>query len=308
MSRDLSTDSTPLDMSNQASDVLSMSATFYPREDYPGDLFIITADNVHFVVHKRILLGESNNNFRGYLVDPNTQSLSAAARRFHVTKVIPHLVPESSTLFNLILHVFYNFDPTIYKPDLSLIAELLDALPLYGVDVIRPFSEGKYFFKITLDHAPAAALDTYTLVCRHRLETLAVKCSQYLISVPLHHLTDEHCISMGPVYLRRLVFLHLGRIERLKILLKAPPASHPPSLLCDALDQRSRLEKPWREAINEICWDITADTPLSLLQGTLGPLVEKSPCSECQMAIKERIRKLFVDWTMVKNTIQAGPA
>ncbi|KAG8814321.1 hypothetical protein FRC17_001202 [Serendipita sp. 399] len=266
-----------------------MSATFYPREDYPGDLFIITADNVYFVVHKRILFEQSNNNFRGYLIDPNTQSLS---------------VPESSTLFNLILHVIYDFDPTIYKPNLSLISELLDALPLYGVDVIRPFSEGKYFFKITLDHAPAAALETYTLVCRHRLEALAVKCSQYLVSVPLHHLTDQNCISMGPVYLRRLVFLHLGRIERLKILLKPPPASHPPSLLCDALDQRSRLEKPWREAINELCWDITADTPLSRLQSALGPLVEKSPCSECQMAIKERIRKLFVDWTMIKNTIQ----
>ncbi|KAG8819951.1 hypothetical protein FRC17_010290 [Serendipita sp. 399] len=266
-----------------------MSATFYPREDYPGDLFIITADNVHFVVHKRILLGQSNNNFRGYLVDPNTQSLS---------------VPESSTLFNLILHVIYDFDPTIYKPDLSLISELLDALPLYGVDVIPAFSEGQHFFKITLDHALSSALKTYTLVCKHCLEALAVKCSQYLVSVPLHHLTNEHCISMGPVYLRRLVFLHLGRIERLKILLRPPPTGHPPSLLCDALDQRSRLEKPWRDATNEMCWDITADMPLSRLQGALGPLVEKSTCGECQMAIKERIRKLFVDWTMIKSTIQ----
>ncbi|KAG8752138.1 hypothetical protein FRC14_007303 [Serendipita sp. 396] len=281
-------DLTVIDTNYQPNEELSISTTFYPREDYPGDLFLITNDNVYFVVHKRVLFEHSSNKFGGYLDDP-------ALSWFQV--------PESSTILNLILHVLYDFDPSSYKPTLAQISILLDTLPLYGVDVIASFSEGKNLFKITLDHSLVSGLETYALVCKHSLEVLAVKCSHNLLSTPLYSLTDEHCISMGPIYLRRLVFLHLGRLERLRSLLKPPPKSHTPSLLCDALDQRTRLEKPWKEAVNELCWDLRADTPLSQLQSILGPLVEKLQCGECQLEMKERIRGLFVDWTMVKTTI-----
>ncbi|KAG8803505.1 hypothetical protein FRC19_011633 [Serendipita sp. 401] len=279
---------TDYDVGHQPNEVVSMSTTFYPREDYPGDLLIVTTDNVYFVVHKRVLLEHSCNKFKGCIDNPELSWIQVA---------------ESSIVLNLILHTIYDFDPTSYKPTLSQISDLLDALPLYGIDVVDRFSEGKHFFQMTLDHALVSGLETYALVCKHGLEALAVKCSHYLVSVPLHNLTDENCIYMGPIYLRRLVFLHLGRVERLRLLLRPPPSGHTPSLLCDALDQRTRLEKPWREAVNELSWNLTADTPLSQLQSVLGPLTEKLPCGECQLSIKERIRKLFIDWTMVKTTI-----
>ncbi|KAG8847666.1 hypothetical protein FRB91_011531 [Serendipita sp. 411] len=139
---------TDYDVGHQPNEVVSMSTTFYPREDYPGDLLIVTTDNVYFVVHKRVLLEHSCNKFKGCIDNPELSWIQVA---------------ESSIVLNLILHTIYDFDPTSYKPTLSQISDLLDALPLYGIDVVDRFSEGKHFFQMTLDHALVSGLETYAL-------------------------------------------------------------------------------------------------------------------------------------------------
>jgi hypothetical protein len=72
--------------------LVSMSTTFYPREDHPSDLIIITADSVFFSVHKRILLSKSQNFFGGLLQPEDTQSFTGRltnvfpfARRFDMS-------------------------------------------------------------------------------------------------------------------------------------------------------------------------------------------------------------------------------
>jgi hypothetical protein len=55
-----------------------MSTTFYPREDHPSDLIIITADSVFFSVHKNILLSKSQNYFGGLLQPEDAQSFMGA--------------------------------------------------------------------------------------------------------------------------------------------------------------------------------------------------------------------------------------
>jgi hypothetical protein len=56
--------------------LVSMSTTFYPREDHPSDLIIISSDNVFFSVHKRVLLERSQNAFGGQLYHKDYQSFT----------------------------------------------------------------------------------------------------------------------------------------------------------------------------------------------------------------------------------------
>jgi hypothetical protein len=268
--------------------LVSMSTTFYPREDHPSDLIIISSDNVFFSVHKRVLLERSQNAFGGQLYRKEYQSFT---------------VNESSEVFNLILHVFYDFDPVNYKPTLDQIACMLSSLPIYGLAPSTVIIPGKPMYNHILSMALHAPLDTYALVCQHRLEVLAIEISHHLISVPLHSLTDEQCLSMGPIYLRRLVFLHLGRTERLKQLLKDPPVSHAPTQHCDAIDQKRKLHAAWKEAAGQLCFEASANTPVSLLHASLTSVIDRLSCEECKTATRERIRKLIVDWTLVKTTI-----
>jgi hypothetical protein len=204
---------------------------------------------------------------------------------------------------NLILHAFYDYDPTNYRPTLDQLANMLTGLNTYGLPVTEPVAPGKPLYNLLLSTALSHPLDTYALVCQHHLESLAVEISHHLISIPLHNLSDEQCLSMGPVYLRRLVFLHLGRTERLKKLLKDLPDGHPPTRQCDAVDQKRDLKGAWEAAAATLAWEANANTPVSLIQSTFLPVADRLTCSECRTSAKERIRKLIVDWTTVKSTI-----
>lgn len=265
-----------------------MSTTFYPREDHPTDLIILTSDNVFFSVHTSVLLEKSTNKFGGLIASVDTQSIT---------------VPESSDSINLLLHAFYNYDPTNYIPTLAQISTMLSAVPKYGLAPDGLFARGTPFFNLTLNLALSSPLETFAVVCQHNLEELAVEVSHHLIAIPLHNLTDDLCARIGPIYLRRLVFLHLGRTERLKNLLRIPPAGHEPNQQCDKIDQKRNLEHLWIEATSSLAWDLNASTPVSLFHAVLSPLADKVSCVECKTSFKESIRKLIVDWTMVKTTI-----
>ena len=212
-------------------------------------------------------------------------------------------VPETSDLINLLLHAFYDYDPTNYIPTLAQISSMLSAFPKYGLELNGLFTRGTPFFNLTLNLALSSPLETFAVVCQHDLDVLAIEVSHHLISIPLHHLSDDLCTRMGPIYLRRLVFLHLGRTERLKTLLRYPALGHEPSQLCDKIDQKRHLEQLWTEAATSLIWDLHASTPVSLFHAVLSPLIEQMTCTECTTSLKEAIRKLIVDWTMVKTTI-----
>lgn len=137
---------------------------------------------------------------------------------------------------------------------------MLTSLPNYGLIASEAIAPGTPFSNIILSIARNAPLDAFVLVCQHKLEPLAVDISQHLVSIPLYNLTDEHCAAMGPIYLRRLMFLHMGRTERLKVILKELPATHSPIRECDILDQKRTIHAAWNAAASEVCWDLAADT------------------------------------------------
>jgi len=268
---------------------ISLSTTFYPRDDDPCDVIIVTCDSIFFAVQKAILLAKSNNSFGGFLVKEDCLSF---------------VVEEDAAVFNLILFAFYEYDPTKYKPSLSQLAGMLTGLPKYGLPLPGTVDiPGGFIYNAILNTALASPLEAYALVCSHNLEQLAVQISHHLLSTPLHQLTDDLCIQMGPKYLRRLIFLHMGRTERLKLLVKEPPVGHEPTRDCDEIDQKRMLLANWREAASTLCWSIGPDTPISLLRDRLSNVANKLACSDCKVSAKERLRKLIVDWTLVKSTI-----
>jgi hypothetical protein len=137
---------------------------------------------------------------------------------------------------------------------------MLSRLPKYGVRLPGPIVPGNPIYNAILNIALVSPLDGYALACMHNLEQLAVQISHHLLSTPLHELTDELCRQMGPTYLRRLFFLHLGRSERLKLLLKEEPLGHEPTRECDLVDQKRGLLFAWDEATSKLCWDIGPNT------------------------------------------------
>jgi hypothetical protein len=85
---------------------ISMSTTFYPREDNPSDLAISTIDGVIFSVHKSVLLQKSTNSFAG-LVSYQPDCLFTSGAYLHPIASSNsidhrHLVMEDSSVFNLV--------------------------------------------------------------------------------------------------------------------------------------------------------------------------------------------------------------
>jgi len=268
---------------------ISLSTTFFPRDNdpFPADLTLVSTDGVFFSVHRYRML-KSLNAFGGLLLD---ETCTVA-------------VPLSSDVLNLILHVcIYDLDPSSYMPSLPLISETLRCIPLYGLTLEAPLTPGKALHSIIVNNlAIVYPLETFAVLASQGLDSLVVEVSKYLTSIPLHQLTDELCTLMGPVYLRRVVFLHVGRVERLKELLRVVPATHDRTILCGATDQQS-IQRAWLDIAARLTWELSASTPILRLQQAFQPLADSTICTNCKDALRSRLRQLILDWTSVKNTI-----
>ncbi len=74
------------------------------------------------------------------------------------------------------------------------------------------------------------------------------------LSYHLPGLTDELVDRIGPRYLKRLFFLHMGRADALKRILLPPPHPHPPTLWCD-FEEQKRLARAWALASAYLAWE-----------------------------------------------------
>ena len=94
----------------------------------------------------------------------------------------------------------------------------------------------------------------YTLAAKHDIYALAVPVSTYLLSYPLMKLPEDATKKIGPLYLKRLYFLHLGRLQTFRTLLVSPPHLHPETDKCDFSDQK-RLARAWALATAYLAWE-----------------------------------------------------
>ncbi|KAK2466167.1 hypothetical protein APHAL10511_001809 [Amanita phalloides] len=280
----------------EATTLVSVSTTFYPgAQHHPmtPDVILLSSDSVFFYVHFDVLFGASQNAFNSLLPPhpppPDDQELIIA-------------VPEASTSLNIVLHVIYDISCAHYSPPFPLLVNAVDRLPVYGIMPKARIAPPAPLYAILLSYAPLFPLDLYALAAAHDLYDLAVATSSHLLSFPLATLSDEMAERMGPIYLKRLFFLHFGRSDALKRVLLPPPHPHPPTPWCDFIEQK-KLTRAWALASAYLAWDARPDLSTSTMESALRPLTEHLTCEQCQQVLRERIKNLIVQWSVVKRTI-----
>lgn len=310
-----------------------MSTTFYPGANItpvPPDLVFLSSDAVFFYVHSCQLFAVSSNRWKGLIPQSIKTPASPSSSEKGKEKERPDESPstdvgpvialaESSTVVNVVLHVVYGMSCLHYSPNASTLLEAVDALARYGVSLAQHSVPDAPLSDLLLSQASVAPLEFYALCSHYGMHDLAAPISAYLLSYPLAGLTDEIAERMGALYLKRMVFMHLGRIEALKRLLLPPPQSHPATPECDFLEQK-KLTRAWALASAYLAWDArpgvyastrhelvligwmyaVTDLSAATIESALFSLNEHLSCEQCQTALRDRIKQLIAQWTMVK--------
>ncbi|EIN13356.1 hypothetical protein PUNSTDRAFT_109594 [Punctularia strigosozonata HHB-11173 SS5] len=282
--------------------VSSVSTTFSPgspTHTTPSDLILLSNDRKVFYVHFSIIV-KSENNFNSLLpiasfADPALLS----AVQMPVMQV-----PESSHVMDIILHVIYNLSwVQTPVPPFGHMIGALDVLPKYGFSISSFLLPSTILFDLFVRlYAPALPMEVYCFAAAHDINHLAVAASPHLLSYPLPALTDELASKMGARYLRRLVFLHLGRQDALRRLLTTLPVDHPPDPECGPLEQK-RLASAWAFASAYVGWDARPNITGAEIKAILAPLAETLTCAQCKMTFLERTSTLIADWGRVRMSI-----
>jgi hypothetical protein len=113
-----------------------------------------------------------------------------------------------------------------------------------GISPKRLILPNSPLFALFMAFAPTQPMDVYMIASKYDLHDLAVSSSSHLLSYPLSSITDSMAAQLGPVYLKRLFFLHMGRSDALKRILLEPPQVHGPTSNCDFTDQKA-VTRAW---------------------------------------------------------------
>jgi len=282
---------TTLDVATSERDtIVSMSTTFClgaMDDPYPTDVLLVSSDNVFFCVHSITLLLHSLDKFGGQLKDTSQ----------------PILLSAHSEVVNLTLCALYGLNPSGFNPTPALMTQALNFLIDHGIlpkDCITPTSA---FCESIRSLGVRFPLGTFMMVAYFDLEHLAMDVSRNLLNLPLHTITEEVALTIGPTYLRRLFFLHLGRVDRLKQLMFQAPEAHGPNKDCYDSEQRL-LQRQWRSLAVALAPEASPAMGPSQLHKAFLPITQKkSLCPDCQESAKRQLRSLIVEWNSVKSTI-----
>jgi hypothetical protein len=292
-------DGSPVVDEAEGSTLVSISTTFHPGAQLgstPPDVVMVSLDGVFFYVHAPTLLAVSSNGFDGRL--PRPTPLVPANKELDPFFTIP----EHSSILNILLHTVYDMSCAHYSPPFPTLAAAVNRLQTYGLAPKTHIAPSTPLYTLLLAYAPLFPLELYALAASHDLYDLAVATSSHLLGFPLFSLTDEMAERIGPVYLKRLFFLHFGRSDALKRVLLPPPQPHPPTMGCN-FDEQKKLTRAWALAAAYLAWDARPDLSTSTMESALRPLADHLTCEQCQTALRDRIKNLVVQWSVVKRTI-----
>jgi len=261
----------------------------------------MSADSVFFYVNANTLLSCSNNEFGGTLSSCKFQKQPNTPPKEDEDPFVAS-VPEPSDVLNVVLHTLYDLPCSHYSPSFATLSSSVTALRKYGVSVKTAVSPKSLLHAMLLSHAPTNALELYTIAAENELHDLAISTSPHLLSLSLSELTDEIAQRMGPIYLKKLFFLHLGRVDALKRLMLSPPPNHAPTPDCGFAGQ-GKVTRAWALAAAYLGWDARPDIAASTIEATLRPLVGDLECNPCREALNAHIKSLVVNWSVVKRTI-----
>jgi hypothetical protein len=235
---------------------IPVSTAFYPGAPVhitQADIILLSSDYVLFYVHSGVL-DRSQNRFNSLL-----QTVYANMWAGQQRHPLPYVsVPETSLVLNILLHAVYDLPCIQYSPAIEHTFNAATALSKYGFDMKNLLATGTSLYNLLATvHAPAAPMVVYSFAGAHGLTQLAVAASAHLHNFPLPALDDALAERMGARYLRRLFFLHLGRIDALKRLLIAPPEEHPPNPVCNA-GETKKMTRAWALGSAYVGWDARA--------------------------------------------------
>ncbi|KAI0751573.1 hypothetical protein C8Q80DRAFT_585030 [Daedaleopsis nitida] len=281
--------------------IVSVSTTFHPGANLlpiPPDLIFLSSDGVFFYAHTTQVLAASSNQFNS-LVPPKPHATKGKVRD-ELGPVIP--IPDTANVLNVVLHVVYDLSCAHYHPGIDTLIAAVDAMATYGLPPKQHIVPSSSLFSLILNQAPVQPILVYSLAAAHDLYDLAVPVSSHLLSFALYSLTDDLATRIGPVYMKRLFFLHLGRLDALKRLLLPPPHPHPPTAMCDFTEQK-KLTRAWALASAYLAWDARPDLSTSAMESALCPLADHLSCDICKRSLADRVKQLIVQWSVVKRSI-----
>ena len=230
--------------------MISVSTTFFPGAELdvlPTDLIILSSDSVFFYVHEHKIIAGSMNGFNSLL------PLKERGLPEDTGNILPlHL---DSVVLNILLHTIYNMSAAHYAPTPDAVISAVESLEEHGLEVKTHLAPGTPLYALFLGTAPQTPIQFYAVAGSYDLHHLAIPISSFLLTFSLASLTDELAVKMGPLYLKRLFYLHLGRIEALKRLLLPPPQPHVPTPTCDFSEQK-KLTRAWALASAYLAWDV----------------------------------------------------
>jgi hypothetical protein len=228
------------------------------------------------------------------------------------------LPTEHSSVLNIVLHAIYNISCRHYSPSFDTLVDAVGALKTYGVNPKNFITTSTPLYDVLLTHAISRPLDLFALASLHNLDDLAVATSSHLVSFSLCTINDSMAERIGPIYLKRLFFMHLGRAEALRNILLPPPYPHTPTAACDH-NQQKHLTRAWTLSSAYLAWDgragasefvqwlhrtieqtFSSDLSVRAIRSALMPLGDHLSCELCRAGLNERIESLVKCWSMIK--------
>lgn len=226
---------------------VSVSSAFFPgaHKNFSDTIFR-SVDSVLFYVNSELILKASRNSLCTVL-----GGLPLDNSKFREG---PIDLPDRSSILNVILHTIYGLSAAKHAPPVADLVAAVDRLQAYGLDPKEHVQPGLPLFDILLAQAPINPMEVYALAGHFKLHDLAVRTSAHLLSYHLPDMSDAVALRMGPVYLNRLMQLHMGLANELKRITLAPPPPHPLHPTCDFEMQR-RLNRAWVLTASYLAWD-----------------------------------------------------
>jgi len=210
------------------------------------------------------------------------------------------IVAERSAVVNAILHIVYQLPLQRYGPKLEELEDALACLHKYGIQLGDRDSD---INSLLIQYAPTQPFRVYTAAASHGIESVCVAASEYTLPHSLDALSEANALVMGAVYLRRLVFLHLGRREALIRVIRDPPATHQPTATCSIRDQEA-VERTWAVTTAGVMISpMSHGTTPWMLIGAYSGLISKPNCETCRNEVRKRVSDVLREWLAVKRTI-----
>jgi len=187
-------------------------------------------------------------------------------------------------------------------PSTESLGQLFTTLLKYGYaldTVISPSSDPFAYLLLLADEKP---LQIYSLAAHYSFEALAVPASTKALRIGLSDVDEPLAITMGALYLLRLMHLHLFRLNRLKSLLLSPPAMHNDTDTCKLHDRLS-VQRAFGLTAGYLAWEATASVEAEWIRGFFEGVLKDIECVLCSKNVRRRMDEVLEEWKDTKATI-----